>query len=166
MSPLTPKLIIAGFFGLINALISYFMMMDLPDAPRWSLISGLAAFGLLLLYMLLSDEVRVRRYEKAEKELPCPPTFRMGANLRTTQKVTSVNVYLCGAEIVLINVRRREPEITRLPRHELRKLILVPPVELRLETCDGSRLLLLSPYMEEFIRHLRMSRWPVDEQAS
>ena len=166
MSPLTPKLIIAGFFGLINALISYFMMMDLPDAPRWSLISGLAAFGLLLLYMLLCDEVRVRRYERAEKELPCPPTFRMGANLRTTQKVTSVNVYLCGAEIVLIDVHRREPVITRLPRHELRQLTFVAPVELRLEKYDGARLLLLSPYMESCIRHLNKAAWPIDEHKA
>jgi hypothetical protein len=166
MSPLTPKLIISGFFGLVYGLVSFFLMMDLPDAPRWGLISGLSAFGLLLLYMLLSDEFRARRYEKAEKQLPCQPTFRMGANLRTEKKVAGVNVYLCGTEIVLINVRRREPEITRLPRHELRKMILVPPVELRLETYDGSRLLLLSPYMEEFIRHLRMSGWPVDESEN
>lgn len=163
MSPLTPKLIIAGIFGLFDGLLSYFFMMDLPDAPRWALISGLAAFGLLLLYMLLNDEVRARRYERAEKELPRLPSFRMGANLRTEKKVASVNVYLCGPEIVLINVSRREPVITRLPRHELRKLILVPPVELRLETCDGSRLLLLSPYMEELIRRLRQDGWPVDE---
>ena len=163
MSPLMPKLIYSGFFGLLYGLIGYYIAGDLPDAPRWGLICGLAAFGFVLLYSLLRDEVRLRRYAKAEKELPCPPSFRMGANLRTEKKVATVHVYLCGPEIILINVSKREPVITRLPRHELRKLILVPPVELRLETCDGSRMLLLSPYMEDFLRHLRQDGWPVEE---
>ena len=166
MSPLTPRLLVCGIFGLVYGLFAYFFMPDFPDAPRWALIGGLAAFGVLLLIMTISDDRRSRRYEKAEKLLPCTPTFRMGANLREERKVSGVNVYLCGTEIILINVSKQEPVITRLPRHELRKLILVPPVELRLEKYDGTRLLLLSPYMEEFIRHLRMGGWPVDEQPS
>ena len=166
MSPLTPRLLVCGVFGLVYGLFAYFFMLDLPDAPRWGVISGLAAFGILLLIMTINDDRRTRRYEKAEKLLPCAPSFRMGANLREERKVSGVNVYLCGTEIILINVAQREPVIIRLPRHELRSLTFVPPVELRLEKYDGTRLLLLSPYMEMFLRHLRMGGWPVDEQAS
>lgn len=166
MSPLTPRLLVCGIFGLIYGLFAYFFMLDLPDAPRWGVISGLAAFGVLLLIMTISDDRRARRCEKAEKLLPCAPTFCMGANIREERKVSGVNVYLCGTEIILIDVSRREPVLTHLPRHELRSLTFVPPVELRLEKYDGSRLLLLSPYMEEFLRHLRMGGWPVDAPLS
>ena len=144
MSPLTPRLIICGFFGLFNGLLSYILLPDIPDAPRWSLISGLTTFGVLLLIMTIREDSRIRRYTRAEKLLPTAPTFTMGANFRQGRKAASVNVYLCGSEIILIDVSGREPVLTRLPRHELRSLTFVPPVELRLEKYDGSRLLLLS----------------------
>lgn len=166
MSPLTPRLIICGFFGLFNGLLSYILLPDIPDAPRWSLISGLTTFGVLLLIMTIREDSRIRRYTRAEKLLPTAPSFTMGASFRQGRKAASVNVYLCGSEIILIDVSGREPVLTRLPRHELHSLTFVPPVELRLEKYDGSRLLLLSPYMEAFIRQLHTDKWPVDDHAA
>lgn len=164
MSPLTPKLVLSGLFGLLYAGVSYFISMDLPDAGRWAAISGLSAFGLLLLTMLLNDQRRARRYERAEKTLPCTPSFRVGANLREGRRVASVNVCLCRDEVILVNVDKREPALTRLTRASLRRAELESPIQLTLELTDGRVLLLLSPYMEALIRELRKIGWFVTEK--
>ena len=91
MSPLTPRLIICGFFGLFNGLLSYILLPDIPDAPRWSLISGLTTFGVLLLIMTIREDSRIRRYTRAEKLLPTAPSFTMGASFRQGRKAASVN---------------------------------------------------------------------------
>lgn len=164
MSPLTPKLILSGFFGLLYAGISYLLFMDLPDAGRWAAISGLSTFGLLLLMMLLNDQRRARRYERAERNLPCTPSFRVGANLREGRRVASVNVYLCRNEVILVNVAQKKPVLTRITRDNLRRAEVEPPIQLTLELTDGRVLLLLSPYMESLIRELRKIGWFVTER--
>lgn len=163
MSPLTPKLFISGIIGLIYGLLSYFLLMDLPGAGRMALICGLGTFALLLLILLLNDSRMARRYERAEKLLPGAPHFRVGANLRENNKVSSVNVYLLPDEIVLLNVQKREPVLTRITRDALRRAALEPPVQLTLETTDGRVLQMLSPYMEELVRQLRMHGWIITE---
>ncbi len=164
MSPLTPKLILSGFLGLLYAGVSYYLLMDLPDAGRWAAISGLSAFGLLLLMLLLNDQRRARRYERAEEKLPCAPSFRVGANLREGRKVASVNVYLCQDEVILVNVDKKEPALTRLTRASLRRAELESPIQLTLELTDGRTLMMLSPYMETLIRELRRIGWFISEK--
>ncbi len=163
MSPLTPKLFLSGILGLIYGLSSYFILMDLPDAARWGVISGLGAFAVTLLILLINDSRMARRYEKAEKLLPAPPQFRAGANMREDRKVASVNLYLCDDELILLNVQKQTPVMIRITRETLRRAELEPPVQLTLETTDGRTLLLLSPYMEMLIRELRKMGWFVTE---
>ena len=43
MSPLPPKLLVSGIFGLLYAFISYLFLWDLPDAGRLSAVVGLTA---------------------------------------------------------------------------------------------------------------------------
>ena len=166
MSPLLPKVIIATFCSTLYGGLSYFLLMDLPEAWRWALISGLACFSLLMLFMLLQDERLARRYQKAEKQLPCQPQFQVGVNIREERKVSSARLCLCENEVILVNVHRREPVLTRLPRHQLRTAENLSPVELRLTLMDGRTLLLLTPYMEELIRHLRRAGWPVTDNKA
>ena len=163
MSPLSPKLLLSGIFGLIYGVIGYFVLFDVPNAGRWALILGLGAFALLLLGMLLNESRRARRYAKAEKLLPCSPQLCAGAHFREGRKVSSVNVYVCGEELVLLNVEKRTPTLTRIPRDLLRSAEMDASVELRLTLTDGRVLLLLSPYMEVLIRHLRMIGWSISE---
>ena len=166
MAPLLPKVIVSAFFSVIYGGLSYFLFMDLHDAWRWALICGLAAFSLLMLMMLLQDERRARRYARAEKQLPCPPDFRVGANVRAGRQVASVHVYLCNNEVVLIDVHKREPVLTHISRSQLRTAVLVSPVELHLTLMDGRVLLILTPYMEALVRHLRKAGWPVIDKAA
>ena len=161
MAPLLPKVIISAFFSVIYGGLSYFLFMDLHDAWRWALISGLAAFSLLMLMMLLQDERRVRRYAKAQKLLPCKPHFQVGANFREDRHVSSVRVCLCENEVILLCVQKREPVLTRISRSQLRSAEQLSQVELQLTLMDGRILLLLSPYMEELTRQLRKIGWPV-----
>ena len=161
MSPLLPKVIVSAFFATIYGLLSYVFFLDLHDAWRWALICGLAAFSLLLLMMLLQDERRTRRYARAEKLLPCRPDFRVGANVREGRRVAGVRVYLCGNEVILIDVRKREPDVMRISRSLLRTAEAVSQVELHLTLMDGRKLLVLTPYMEPLIQHLRKAGWPV-----
>ena len=112
MSPLMPKLFVSAIFGLIYGVVGYFMMIDLPDAWRWGLIFGLGAFAIFLLVMLIKDDRRARRYERAEKKLPCPPQLRVGANVRTGRGVAGIQVYLCDGEMYLVNVHGKELEVT------------------------------------------------------
>ena len=163
MSPLMPKLLISGFFAFVYGLLSYLMLMDLPGAGRLALIFGLATFGTLLLFLLLRDNRMARRYEKAEVLLPWEPEFQVGANMRRNNVVSGVNVYLKGDEMALLDVRKREPVMLHIPRTQLRKAELEPPVELRLTLLDGSELQLLSPYMEQLIRELRRNGWYIEE---
>ena len=163
MSSLIPKLFLSGILGLINGLSSYFILMDLPDAGRWALISGLFGFGLVLLILLLNDSRMARRYEKAEKSLPVAPHFRVGANMREGKKVASINVYLCGSEMILLDAHHREPVMIRITRDALRRAELTSSVQLTIETTDDRTILLLSPYMEELIRQLRKMGWFITE---
>lgn len=163
MSPLTPKLLLSAILGLIYGLASYFILMDLPDAGRWALISGLSAFALVLLILLINDSRMARRYERAEKSLPVAPHFRVGANMREDKKVSSVNVYLCGSEMILLDVHKREPVTIRITRDMLSRAELSSSVQLALELSDDRTLLLLSPYMEALIRELRKMGWFITE---
>lgn len=163
MSPLTPKLLISGFFSLVYGFLSYFLLMDLPGAGRLALIFGLATFGILLLVLLLRDSRQARRYEKAEALLPWEPEFQVGANMRRDNKLGGVNVYLRGDEMALLDVHKKEPVMIRIPRTQLQRAELDPPVELRLTLADGAELRLLSPYMEHLIRELRRNGWYIEE---
>ena len=163
MTPLTPKLLISGFFALIYGLLSYLMLMDLPGASRMALILGLGTFGTLLLFLLLRDSRQARRYEKAEALLPWVPEFQVGANMRLDNTVTGVNIYLRGDEIALLDVRKKKPVMLHIPRTRLLKLHLLPPVELRLILIDGTELRLLTPYMESLLRELRRNGWYIEE---
>ncbi|MGN1368854.1 MAG: hypothetical protein ACI4WX_08305 [Aristaeellaceae bacterium] len=165
MTSLTPKLFISGFFGLLYAGISYIFLMDLPDAGRYAAMMGLGSFGLVLLVQLLRDERRARRFERAERSLPCPPSFRVGASMREGRQASGVNVYLCRSEVILVNVERREPVLIRLTRESLRRAVLDAPVQLTLELTDGRVLMLLCPYMEMLISELRKIGWFVTEKA-
>ena len=164
MSPLTPKLLISGFFAVIYGLLSYFLLMDLPGSGRLALIFGLATFGTLLLFLLLRDSRQARRYEKAEVLLPWEPEFQVGANMRRGNTVSGVNIYLRGDELALLNVRRKEPVMLRIPRAQLQRAELMPPVELRLTLADGEEICLLTPYMEQLLRELRRNGWYIEER--
>ena len=166
MSPLLPKVMISAVLATFYGLLSYIFFLDLPDAWRWALISGLAAFSLLLLTMLLQDERRARRYQKAEKLLPCQPHFQVGANLREDKHVASVHVCLCQNEVILLCVQKREPLLMRISRSQLRTAELLSQVEMRLTLMDGRTLLLLSPYMEELTWQLRRIGWPVTDSKA
>ena len=163
MTPLLPKVLLSGFFACIYGLMSYFVFWDLPDAWRWALISGLGSFSLLLLMMLLRDERQARRLKKAETLLPSQPSFMVGANIREGRRMISLRVYLCGNEMILMNVSRPEPEMTRIRKTEMRRVEATSPVELRLTFIGGRELLLLSPYMEELSHQLRMQGWIILE---
>lgn len=163
MSPLTPKLLISGFFALIYGFLSYLMLMDLPGAGRLALIFGLATFGTLLLVLLLRDNRLARRYEKAEALLPWEPEFQVGANMRRDNTIAGVTVYLRGDEMALLDVHKKEPVMLHIPRPLLKQAELTPPVELRLTLTDGAELRLLSPYMEQLIRELRRNGWYIEE---
>ena len=166
MSPLTLKVLLSAILATLYGGLSYLFLLDVPDAWRWALISGLAAFSILLLMMLLRDERLARRYARAEKQLPSPPDFQVGANVREGRNVGSVRVYLCGNEIILLNAQRREVLMMRIARHQLRTAELLSPVELRLTLMDGRVLLLLSPYMEALIHQLRQAGWPVMDKKA
>ncbi len=163
MSSLIPKLLISGFFAVIYGFLSYLMLMDLPGAGRLALIFGLATFGTLLLFLLLRESRQLRRYEKAEALLPWEPEFQVGANMRRDKTISGVNVYLHGNEMALLDVRKKEPVIIHIPRAQLQRAELDPPVELRLTLADGTKLQLLSPYMEHLIRELRRNGWYIEE---
>lgn len=164
MSPLTPKLIYAGFFGLMYTAVSYLFLWDLPDAGRWAAISGLTAFGLLLLLLLLNEERRARRFSRAEKQLPGKPEHCAAATMRQGRKATYVQLYLYRDELILLNADRKEPVITRIPREKLRRAEAKPPVSLALETTEGLTLALLCPALEELLRALRDAGWFVSVQ--
>ena len=164
MSPLTPKLLISGFFAVIYGLLSYFLLMDLPGAGRLALIFGLATFGTLLLFLLLRDGRQARRYEKAEALLPWEPEFQVGANMRRGNTVSGVNIYLRGDELALLDVRMKEPVMLHIPRAQLQRAELMPPVELRLSLADGEEIRLLTPYMEQLLRELRRNGWYIEER--
>ena len=163
MSPLTPKLMISGFFALLYGFLSYFFLMDLPGAGRLSLCFGLATFGVLLLFLLLRERRFVRRYEKAEALLPWEPEFHVGANMRRDKMIAGVNVYLRGSEMVLLDVHRKEPVMFHITRAQLLRAELDPPVELRLTTADGTETRLLTPYMEQLVLELRRNGWFIEE---
>ena len=165
MSPLTPKLFISAIFGLIYGVIGYFMMSDLPDAWRWGLIFGLGAFAIFLLVLLIKDDRRARRYERAEKKLPCPPQFRVGANMRTGRGVAGIHVYLCDGEMYLVSVHGKEPEVTRVRRFEVRDAKMNSVVQLDMTLHDGRVLSLLTPYMEDLVRELRRHGWNIPGEA-
>lgn len=166
MSPLTPKLVFSAVFGLIYGLIGYFMMADLPDAWRWGLIFGLGVFGCTLLFQLIREDRLSRRYEKAERELPCEPQFRVGANLREGRGIAGICVYLCNGEMYLVNVRRKEPEVTCIHRFELRTARLNSVVQLDVTLRNGRTLNLLTPHMEELVRELRRYGWSISDNKS
>lgn len=161
MSPLTPKLVMAAFLGLTDGMLNYLVLMDLPDAGRWSLISGLAVFALALLFLLVKDDRMARRYERAEKSLPCEPQFRVGANLREERRIISVNVYLCSGEMILLNVSGKTPMMTRIRREEVQESLMEAHVQLDLALRDGRRLRLITPYMEELVEQLRRHGWSI-----
>ena len=163
MSPLMPKLIFSGFFAVVYGFLSYIMMVGLPGAGRLSLCFGLATFGVLLLFMLLRERLYLRRYEKAEARLPWEPEFQVGAKMRRDKTIVGVNVYLCGSEMALIDVHKKEPIVHLISRSQLRKAELEPPVELRLALTDGTETRLLSPYMQQLIQELRRNGWYVEE---
>ena len=163
MSSLIPKLLISGFFAVIYGFLSYLMLMDLPGAGRLALIFGLGTFGTLLLLLLLRDSRQARRYEKAEALLPWEPEFQVGANMRRDKTVSGVNVYLHGDEMALLDVRKKEPVMIHIPRAQLQRAELDPPVELRLTLTDGTELRLLTPYMEHLLRELRRNGWYIQE---
>ena len=163
MSPLTPKLLISGFFGLVYGFLSYFLLSDLPGADRMALIIGLSIFGTLLLILLLRDNRMTRRYEKAEALLPWEPEFQVGANMRRDNRIASINIYLCGDEMALMDVHKKEPRMLHITPALLCKAELAPPVELRLTLNDDASLQLLTPYMEQLIRELRRNGWRIDE---
>lgn len=161
MYPLIPKLFVSAIFGLVYGVVGYFMMGDLPDAWRWGLIFGLGAFAIFLLLLLINDDRRARRYERAEKNLPCPPQFRVGANMRVGRGVAGIHVYLCDGEMYLINAHGKEPEMTRVRRFEVREAKLNSVVQLDLILQDGRVLSLLTPYMEDLVRELRRHGWNI-----
>lgn len=161
MTPLTPKLFISGFFGLLYAGISYIFLMDLPDAGRYAAMMGLGSFGLVLLVQLLRDERRARHFARAEKHLPCPPSFSAMANLRDGRRMAVVRVYLCRDELVLVNVDRKAPVLTRLCRENLRQIEVPSRIQLNLHTLDGRSLLLLCPDLENLVRELRKAGWSI-----
>lgn len=161
MTPLTPMLCFSGLFGLLYAGVSYLLMMDSPDAGIYAAISGLSAFGILLLVLLLSDQRKVWRLGKAEKLLPCPPSFRVGAKLREENRISNIYVYLCRDELVLVNVDRKAPVLTRLCRENLRQIEVPSRIQLNLHTLDGRSLLLLCPDLENLVRELRKAGWSI-----
>lgn len=161
MTPLTPKLFISGFFGLLYAGISYIFLMDLPDAGRYAAMMGLGSFGLVLLVQLLRDERRARHFARAEKHLPCPPSFSAMANLRDGRRMAVVRVYLCGDEAVLVSVERKEPVLSRIRRESVSAAEATLPVQLKLTTADGRSLLLLCPDLENLVRELRKAGWSI-----
>ena len=161
MSPLMPKLIISGLFGLFDGFISYFalLLMEDPEPVRFALIMGLAAFALMLLFLLLKEEMMARRFEKAEKLLPGQPQLYAGANLRQDRKIASVKMYIYRDEVYLINVHQREPIITRIARHNVSTAQMESTIQLNLTLNDGQVLMLLSPYMEALVHQLRCNAW-------
>ncbi|MGN0754118.1 MAG: hypothetical protein ACI4ME_06630 [Aristaeellaceae bacterium] len=161
MSPLPPKLLVSGIFGLLYAFISYLFLWDLPDAGRLSAVVGLTAFALFLLWMLLKDERRARRFARAEKQLPCPPSFSAMANLRDGRRMAVVRVYLCGDEAVLVSVERKEPVLSRIRRESVHAAEATLPVQLKLALHDGRSLLLLCPDLENLVRELRKAGWSI-----
>ena len=166
MSPLTLKVLLSAILATLYGGLSYLFLLDVPDAWRWALISGLAAFSILLLMMLLREEIIMRRYRKAEKQLPPNPVFQTATNFRENRRVGSARVCLYAEEIVLLCVERKVPELTHIARHQLRTAELLSPVELRLTLMDGRVLLLLSPYMEALIHQLRQAGWPVTDKKA
>ncbi|MBQ3157546.1 MAG: hypothetical protein IJB81_11650 [Clostridia bacterium] len=161
MSPLTPKLLLSGFFGLLYGLLGFLMLMDLPGAGRWALIIGLSIFATTLLFQLLREALLNRRYEQAKKLLPCEPSARVIANLREGCKVCRVNVCVCREELILVNVEKKTPVLTRLRQEEILRTVYEQPVQLTLSLQSGRTLLLLSSYMEELTRQLRISGWQI-----
>ena len=166
MSPLTPKLLVSGFLGLLYAFISYLFLWDLPDAGRLSVMAGLLAFALFLLWMLLKDERRARRFARAEKQLPCPPSFSAMANLRDGRRMAVVRVYLCGDEVVLVSVERKEPVLSRIRRESVSAAEATLPVQLKLTTADGRSLLLICPELESLACELRKAGWPMTQREN
>lgn len=164
MTPMTPMLCFSGLFGLLNAGVSYLLWMDSPDAGTYAAISGLSAFGVLLLVLLLSDQRKVWRLGKAEKLLPCPPSFRVGAKLREENRISNIYVYLCRDELVLVSVDRKTPVLTRLCREGLRQIEMASRIQLNLLTLDGRSMMMLSPHMETLISELRKAGWPVTDR--
>lgn len=166
MSPLTPKLLLSGFFGLLYAFISYLFLWDLPDAGRLSAMTGLTAFALILLWLLLKDERRARRFARAEKQLPCPPSFSTMANMREGRKMAIVEVCLCRDELVLVSVDRKESALSRITREDVRSAEATLPVQLKLCMTDGRSLLLLCPELESLLCELRKLGWPMTEREN
>lgn len=167
MSPLTPKLVLSSVFGLFYGLLSYvtLLLLDDPEPGRFALIIGLGTFAVMLLILLLKDSRLARRYEKAEQLLPCPPEFSVGANFREDRRIASVNLYLCEGEMVLLNVHKQEPAMTRIPRADVRAAVLDSPVQLDLTLTDGRKLSLLTPYMEDLTRELRRNGWLITDKS-
>lgn len=161
MSSLLPKLLFSAVQGLFYGIVGYFFMEDVLYAERWGLIFGLGAFACTLLIQLIRDDHRALRYEKAEASLPCEPEFRVGANLREEKGITSVNVYLCSGEMILINVSGKTPMMTRVRREEVHESQLEAHVQLDLALRDGRRLRLITPYMEELAEQLRRHGWSI-----
>lgn len=163
MSALTPKLLISGFFALVYGLLSYLLLLDLPDAGRLSLVFALGTFGTILLFLLLRDDRMARRYRKALALLPWEPEFQVGANMRRDKVITGVNIYLRGGEMALMDVHKKAPVMHLITRAQLLKAELEPPVELRLTLSDGTETRLLSPYMEHLVKELRRNGWIIAE---
>lgn len=151
------KLIISGLFGLLYGGLSYaaFIIEEIPDALRLALVVGLAAFGLLLLYLQLRENRMFRRFEQAEKLLPGQPIEVLTANVREGQRIAGTRIYLYTGEICLLSLEKRGPVLTRIPPDRIRSATMASNVEMHLDLSDGRTLLILSPRMEELIHHLR-----------
>lgn len=161
MTPLTPKLFISGLFGLLYAGISYIFLMDLPDAGRNAAMMGLGSFGLVLLVQLLRDERWARRFARAEKHLPCQPGYRAMVNLLDGWRMAVAGIYLCGDEVVLVSVERKEPVLSRIRRESVHAAEATLPAQLKLALHDGRSLLLLCPDLENLVRELRKAGWSI-----
>ena len=165
MSSLLAKVILSAIGSLVYGLMGFIVFSDQPNAGIWALICALGAFSMLLLMMLLREEIIIRRFKRAEKELPAPVDFQVGAHLRQGRSVTNVRVCLCGEEMYLLNVDRKTPLVFRISRRDLRRAETPAPVELHLTLQDGRKLLLLSPCMEELSAQLRRRGWDVGAPA-
>ena len=161
------KLIMSTLFGLLYGCLGLlaFAVTDVPDAPRMALVVGLAAFGMCLLMLQLMEDRAIRRYTKAEAQLPANPLAVIPANIRQSKRITSSSrMYLYPDEIYLVNVDKKQPRYYRIALKELKLATLHPPVEVLLKMADGRVLQLLTPRAEELLRHLRMGGCPVENQ--
>lgn len=163
MSSLLAKVILSAIGSLVYGLMGYIVFCDQPNAGVWALICMLGAFSMLLLMMLLREEIIIRRFKRAEKELPAPSDFQVNAHLRQGRTVVNVRVCLCGEDMYLLNVDRKTSVATRLTRQHVRRAETPTPVELRLTLQDGRCLQLVSSDMEELVAQLCHRGWAMTD---